>query len=94
MTAQVDREGRIALVPARFGQGAVGGAEIVLEQMGRRLQARGWEVEILTTCVREFSADWNENYYSAGTAVVEDIAVRRFPVRRRTATASRQATVS
>ena len=46
MTAPLDRSGRVALVPARFGQGAVGGAEIVLEQMARRLQARGWEVGI------------------------------------------------
>ena len=45
----VVREGRIGLVPARFGEGMVGGAEIVLHQMAKRLQDRGWDVEILTT---------------------------------------------
>ena len=60
-----------------------GGAEMELREVATHLQRAGMDVEILTTCVREFSADWNENYYSAGTAVVEDIAVRRFPVRRR-----------
>ena len=78
MTAQVDREGRIALVPARFGQGAVGGAEIVLEQMGRRLQARGWEVEILTTCALDHHT-W-ENVLPAGKAMEDGLLVRRFPV--------------
>jgi glycosyltransferase involved in cell wall biosynthesis len=78
MTAQIDREGRIALVPARFGQGAVGGAEIVLEQMARRLQARGWEVEILTTCALDHHT-W-ENVLPAGKAMEDGLLVHRFPV--------------
>ena len=77
MTAQIDREGRIALVPARFGQGAVG-AEIVLEQMARRLQARGWEVEILTTCALDHHT-W-ENVLPAGKAMEDGLLVHRFPV--------------
>jgi glycosyltransferase involved in cell wall biosynthesis len=78
VTAQIDREGRIALVPARFGQGAVGGAEIVLEQMARRLQARGWEVEILTTCALDHHT-W-ENVLPAGKAMEDGLLVHRFPV--------------
>ena len=74
---------KIGFVITWYGEDIPGGAEMELREVATHLQRAGMDVEILTTCVREFSADWNENYYSAGTAVVEDIAVRRFPVRRR-----------
>lgn len=54
-----------------------------LREVATHLQKAGMEVEILTTCVKDFNADWNVNYYAAGTAIVDDIVVRRFPVRRR-----------
>jgi glycosyltransferase involved in cell wall biosynthesis len=73
----IDRRGRLALVPARFGPGLVGGAEIVLGQMARRLLARGWEVEILTTCALDHHG-W-ENLLPAGKAVEDGMLVRRFP---------------
>ena len=74
---------KVGFVIPWYGEDIPGGAEMELREVATHLQRAGMDVEILTTCVREFSADWNENYYSAGTAVVEDIAVRRFPVRRR-----------
>ena len=74
---------KIGFVIPWYGEDIPGGAEMELREVATHLQRARMDVEILTTCVREFSADWNENYYSAGTAVVEDIAVRRFPVRRR-----------
>ena len=74
---------KIGFVIPWYGEDIPGGAEMELREVATHLQRAGMDVEILTTCVREFSADWNENYYSAGTSVVEDIAVRRFPVRRR-----------
>lgn len=74
---------KIGFVIPWYGEDIPGGAEMELREVATHLQRAGMDVEILTTCVREFSADWNENYYSAGTAVVEDIAVRRFPVRQR-----------
>lgn len=74
---------KIGFVIPWYGEDIPGGAEMELREVATHLQRAGMDVEILATCVREFSADWNENYYSAGTAVVEDIAVRRFPVRRR-----------
>ena len=76
---------KIGFVIPWYDEDIPGGAEMELREVATHLQRAGMDVEILTTCVREFSADWNENYYSAGTAVVEDIAVRRFPVRRDTA---------
>jgi glycosyltransferase involved in cell wall biosynthesis len=77
VTAGIDRTGRLALVPARFGPGLAGGAEIVLAQMARRLLARGWEVEILTTCALDHHS-W-ENLLPAGKAMEDGMLVRRFP---------------
>jgi len=77
MTLATNRSGRLALVPARFGVGMVGGAEIVLDQMARRLHARGWEVEILTTCALDHYT-W-ENVLPAGKAMDDGLLVRRFP---------------
>jgi glycosyltransferase involved in cell wall biosynthesis len=72
-----DRDGRIGLVPARFGQGMVGGAEIVLAEMAKRLQQRGWDVEILTTCALDHFK-W-DNVLPAGESVEQGLRVRRFP---------------
>jgi glycosyltransferase involved in cell wall biosynthesis len=77
VTTQIDRTGRLGLVPARFGPGLAGGAEIVLAQMARRLLARGWEVEILTTCALDHHS-W-ENLLPAGKAMEDGMLVRRFP---------------
>jgi glycosyltransferase involved in cell wall biosynthesis len=71
-------KGRIAFVPARYGDDVVGGAEIVLRQAAERLAGRGWEVEILTTCVRDHYT-W-ANVYPAGTSHDGDLTVHRFPV--------------
>ncbi|MBN1093818.1 glycosyltransferase family 4 protein [Blastococcus sp. TML/M2B] len=64
-------------MPARFGEGMVGGAEIVLAEMGRRLRDRGWDVEVLTTCALDHFG-W-ENVLPAGESVEQGLAVRRFP---------------
>lgn len=74
---------KIGFVIPWYGENIPGGAEMELREVATHLQKAGMEVEILTTCVKEFTADWNENYYAAGTAMVDDIIVRRFPVRRR-----------
>ena len=71
-------KGRIAFVPPRYGDDVVGGAETVLRQAAERLAARGWEVEILTTCVRDHYT-W-ANAYPAGTSRDGDLTLRRFPV--------------
>ena len=74
----VDRRGRLCFVPPRFGADLVGGAEIVLGQMSRRLKERGWDVEILTTCAVDHHG-W-DNVLPAGTSVIDGMQVRRFPV--------------
>lgn len=45
--------------------------------MARGLQARGWEVEIATTCARDHFT-W-ENEYPAGVSEENGLLVRRFP---------------
>lgn len=73
----VQRLGRLGLAPARFGDGMVGGAEIVLAEMAGRLAARGWDVEILTTCALDHYR-W-DNVLSPGESIERGLRVRRFP---------------
>ncbi len=75
---RIDRAGRLAFVPSRFGARLGGGAEIVLSQMARRLLARGWNVEILTTCAIDHYG-W-ENVLPAGSSTDDGLPVHRFPV--------------
>jgi glycosyltransferase involved in cell wall biosynthesis len=70
-------KGRIGIAPARFGPGISGGAEIVLAEMATGLQARGWEVEILTTCARD-GYSWR-NEIEPGVTTEDGLLVRRFP---------------
>src|SRR3954451_1854172 len=71
------RRRRLAVVPARFGPGLVGGAEIVLAGIGQRLAERGHDVEVLTTCARDHFT-W-ANDYPAGVTEEDGLVVRRFP---------------
>jgi glycosyltransferase involved in cell wall biosynthesis len=66
------------LVPPRYGDDVVGGAETVLRQAAERLAGRGWEVDILTTCARDHYT-W-ANAYPAGSERDGDLSVFRFPV--------------
>lgn len=85
----VDRRGRIAVVPARFGPTIIGGAEIVLRRIASGLQDRGWDVEVLTTCAVDYFS-W-DNEVPAGLAVEDGLPVRRFPVVASTSGAERDA---
>ncbi len=71
------REGRIGLIPPRFGSDVIGGAEAVVADIGRGLAKRGWDVEILTTCARDHFTWANE--YPEGVTTVDGMTVRRFP---------------
>lgn len=78
MRADLDRSGRIAVVPARFGPSVIGGAEIVLRRIAGGLQDRGWDIEVLTTCAVDYFS-W-DNELPAGVAQEHGLQVRRFPV--------------
>jgi glycosyltransferase involved in cell wall biosynthesis len=74
----VDRTGKIAFAPARFGRDLIGGAEIVMREMAGGLRDRGWDVEILTTCARDHFTWANE--IPPGVSEEDGLLVRRFPV--------------
>lgn len=74
---------KIAFVIPWYGEDIRGGAEMELRELSTHLAAAGEDVEILTTCVRSFDSDWNEDYYSEGTAMVYGVPTRRFAVTQR-----------
>lgn len=74
---------KIAFVIPWYGENIPGGAEAELRGVTTHLHAVGVDVEILTTCVKEFSSDWNVDYYPEGVEIIYDIPVRRFKVRKR-----------
>jgi len=71
---------KIAFVTPWFDENIPGGAEMELRGIASRLSLADIDVEILTTCVKEFSADWNVNYFNAGVCEVMGLNVRRFLV--------------
>ena len=74
---------KIAFVIPWYGANIGGGAEAEARRTAEHLHRVGLPVEVLTTCVRDFSSDWGQNHHRAGESVENDVLVRRFPVRRR-----------
>jgi glycosyltransferase involved in cell wall biosynthesis len=74
---------RFAFVPPWYGADIPGGAEVECRRWLAALRAAGFEVEVLTTCVRDHSSDWNQDYYKPGPETIDGVTVRRFPVRKR-----------
>ena len=73
---------KIAFVIPWYGD-IPGGAETECRQTAENLQKSGLDVEILTTCVKQFLSDWNTDHFSEGTYKENGITVRRFSVRKR-----------
>lgn len=74
----------IAFVTPWYGDNIPGGAEAALRGITDHLHEAGVEVEILTTTVEKFTADWGKNYYKRGVYKSRSgITVRRFAVRKR-----------
>lgn len=74
---------KYAFVVPWYGENIPGGAESATRDIIYHLKERGLSVEVLTTCVKEFSSDWNINYYKQGMEMINSVTVRRFPVRKR-----------
>ena len=74
---------KIAFVIPWFGWGIPGGAEAECKGLAKHFHKARIEVEVLTTCVKEFSANWNEDYHKPGMTKEDgiDIPIRRFKVR-------------
>lgn len=68
---------RVAFVVQRCGIEVNGGAESLCLQVASRLAAF-WDVEILTTCARDYTT-W-ANWYSPGAANIHGVTTRRFVV--------------
>jgi glycosyltransferase involved in cell wall biosynthesis len=68
---------RVAFVVQRCGADIAGGAERLCLETATHLAA-DWDVEILTTCARDYST-W-ENAYAPGSSEIAGVALRRFPV--------------
>jgi glycosyltransferase involved in cell wall biosynthesis len=66
----------IAFVTPRFGPGVVGGSEALSREIALGLAARGYEVEIVTTCAVDHYT-W-DNELEPGTTEEEGVTVHRF----------------
>lgn len=73
----------LAFVTPWFGEKIPGGAEMALRELVVHLNEEGIKLEVLTTCVKEFSSNWSENYYEEGTSVELGVLVRRFKADKR-----------
>jgi glycosyltransferase involved in cell wall biosynthesis len=68
---------KLALVIHRYGDGVAGGSEAHARGLAREL-AKTHEVEILTTCARDYLSWRNE--FEAGESTVDGVRVTRYPV--------------
>lgn len=74
---------KIGFVIPWYGDKIPGGAEADLRGLAKQMVKRGVELEILTTCVKEFSADWGKDYYKPGSYEEGGLKVLRFSVKER-----------
>lgn len=73
---------RIAFVIPWYGN-IPGGAESECKNTAERLNDDEVQVEILTTCAKEFLSDWSHDYYQEGVFFENGLTVRRFSLRKR-----------
>ena len=73
---------KIGFVVPWYHKDIRGGAEQELRGIVTHLKANNVDLEIITTCVKEFTADWTENYFKEGVEIVDGIPIRRFKVRK------------
>jgi hypothetical protein len=72
-------------VPSRFGDDVIGGAEMLTRELAEGLAGRGWAVDVLTGCTRDYFRE--VRHYDAGARTLPSgIRLHRFPS---TASASR-----
>lgn len=74
---------KFAFIIPWYGINIPGGSESACRNIAERLVTKGFDVDILTTCVKQFNSDWNENYYKPGIELLNGVVVKRFKVRKR-----------
>ena len=68
---------KVAYVVPRYGTAIIGGAETAARRFAEELvAARGWGVEVLTTCAEDF-VTWDD-VYPEGEETLSGVVVRRF----------------
>lgn len=79
-TTKQKKKLKIAFVVTWFGENIGGGAEAECRGLVhhiRKLRPEA-EVEVITTCLKEFATDWNQNYHPEGFREESGIPVHRF----------------
>jgi len=71
---------RALFVVQRYGEHIAGGSEQCCRLFAEHLAARGHDVEVATSCARNYT-DW-ENEFPEGEELVNDVLVHRHPVDR------------
>lgn len=74
---------KLAFVTPWYGENIPGGAEKELRDLIKHLIENNIQLEVLTTCVKAFNSDWNENFFPEGQTVENRVIVRRFRVDKR-----------
>lgn len=74
---------KLAFVTPWYGPDIPGGAEAEARRTVEKLHQAGVDVEILTTTIKDFYADWGSNAHKPGIYEVNGVSVHRFPVQKR-----------
>lgn len=85
MAADRPAKGRLCFVTPRYGDGVVGGSELVVAEAARGLAGRGFDVQVLTTCALDHYT-W-ANHFPPGDFEDRGLTVRRFETVRPRSTA-------
>lgn len=70
---------KLIFVTPWYGQYATGGAETLCRTVAEHLSAAGFQVEVFTTCSKQFPSNWT-NDYKPGTYTENALTVTRFTV--------------
>ncbi len=73
---------KIAFVIPWFGKDVPGGAENATKSLIEHLKPY-FEIEVLTTCIKDFHSDWNCNFWREGDYEELGVVIRRFEARKR-----------
>ena len=74
---------KLAFVTPWYGRDIPGGSEAEARRTVHHLRGAGYDVEVLTTTIRDLYADWSTDHHAPQTSVEEGIPVRRFSVEER-----------
>ncbi len=72
---------KVAFVIPFYGADIGGGAETLCRRLAENLTARGADVEVLTTTLRDLATDWSLDFHEPGSYKINGVTVRRFAVR-------------